>query len=231
MKESCPGAYAAYQRIKSAKKDTRLERKEAWSKDRHWTAGQQHIIMESMLWMPHYPNKTVQRRFRKMRGTCGEDVRATILFFPEIGHKYSMGPFVTEECCEPDFYLKQTVSDAAREQELGTSPEEKYLQLEHTLHLLQWWVFPQKSSLNPVPVSAKGKHLPVQCWWPPALSQLSSQVPALQNSPSHLSLIGTFVRRLIKERESWTGSQWLNYLLVPGSDPAEPRLRQLDRSL
>lgn len=63
------------------------------------------------------------------------------------------------------------------------------------------------------------------------LAQLSSQVPALQNSPSHLSLIGTFVRRLIKELESWTGSQWLNYLLVPGSDPAEPRLRQLDRSL
>ena len=41
-----------------------------------------------------------------MRGTCGEDVRAIILFFPEIGHKYSMGPFVTAKCSEPDFYLK-----------------------------------------------------------------------------------------------------------------------------
>lgn len=168
MKENCPGAYAAHQWIKRAKKDTRLERKEAWSKAWHWTAGQQHIIMESTLWMPHYPNKTVQRRFRKMRGTCGEDVRATILFFPEISHKYSMGPFVTEKCSEPDFYLKQTISDT-REQELSTSLEEKCLQLEHTLHLLQYWGFPQKSSLNPVPVSAKGKHLPKQCWWPPAL--------------------------------------------------------------
>lgn len=71
-----------------------------------------------------------------MRGTCGEDVRATILFFPEISHKYSMGPFVTEKCSEPDFYLKQTISDT-REQELSTSLEEKCLQLEHTLHLLQ----------------------------------------------------------------------------------------------
>lgn len=72
-----------------------------------------------------------------MRGTCGEDVRATILFFPEIGHKYSMGLFVTEKCSEPDFYLKQTVSDTAREQELSTTLEEKCLQLEHTLYLLQ----------------------------------------------------------------------------------------------
>jgi len=62
--------------------------------------------MESTLRTPHYPNKTAQRRFREMRGTCGEDVRAIILFFPEIGHKYSMGPFVTAKCSEPDFYLK-----------------------------------------------------------------------------------------------------------------------------
>lgn len=72
-----------------------------------------------------------------MGGTCGEDVRATILFFPEIGHKCSMGPFVTEKCYEPDFYLKKIVLDTAREQELNTSLEEKFLQLEHTLHLLQ----------------------------------------------------------------------------------------------
>lgn len=41
-----------------------------------------------------------------MRGTCGEDVRATILFFPKIGHKYSMGPFVTAKHSKPDFYPK-----------------------------------------------------------------------------------------------------------------------------
>lgn len=58
-----------------------------------------------------------------MRGTCGEDVRATILFFPEIGHKYYVGPFVTEKYSEPDFCLKQTVSDTAREQGLSTSRE------------------------------------------------------------------------------------------------------------
>lgn len=49
-----------------------------------------------------------------MRRTCGKDVRATILFFPKIVHKYSTGPFVTAEGCEPDFYPKQNISDTMR---------------------------------------------------------------------------------------------------------------------
>lgn len=207
MKESCPGAYAAHQWIQCAKKDTCLERKKAWSKAWHQTAGQQHIIMESTLWMPRYPNKTAQRRVREMRGTCGENIRATFLFFSEIGHKHSVGPFVTAKCSEPDFYPKWSVSDTIREWELSTSLEENCLQLEPSLHLLPQWGFPQKSPLTPVPASTEGKHLLMQCWQSLALpSPLSSQVPALQNPPSHLALIGTLVRRLIKEWESWMGS-------------------------
>lgn len=80
-----------------------------------------------------------------MRGTCGEDVRATILFFPEIGHKYSMALFVTAKCSEPDFYPKLSVSDTIREWELSTSLEEKCLQLELSLHLLLQLGFPKKS--------------------------------------------------------------------------------------
>lgn len=55
--------------------------------------------------------------------------------------------------------------------------------------------------------------------------------PHCQKPPSHLALISTVVSCLIKEAENRTGSWKLNYLLVPRSDPAELRLRQLDRSV